>query len=84
MSTATLNQFHEMAEFADRMKEVAYVEMYGRERETNGVDARHLILPPKGYFGVVRRVKGVAAIARMGLLADAIHGDKSARPPQAS
>ncbi len=51
MGTATLDQLHEIVEFADRLKEAAYVEMYGREREANGVDARHLILPPKGYTG---------------------------------
>lgn len=46
-----VSNFIEIAEFADRLKEAAYVEMYGREREANGVDARHLILPPKGYTG---------------------------------
>ncbi|MCH5499525.1 hypothetical protein L6218_14985 [Pseudomonas syringae pv. syringae] len=51
MSTATLDQLHEIVAFAERLKEAAYVEMYGREREANGVDARHLILPPKGYTG---------------------------------
>jgi len=51
MGEATLDQLHEIVEFAEKLKEAAFVEMYLREREAHGVDARFLILPPKGYTG---------------------------------
>ena len=51
MGEATLDQLYEILEFAERLKEGALVEMYLRERKANGVDARHLKLPPKGYAG---------------------------------
>ena len=51
MSEATLGQLHEIVEFAERLKEASLIEMYGREREANGVDARHLRQPPLGYTG---------------------------------
>lgn len=51
MGEATLDQLHEIVAFAERLKEGALVEMYVRDRQANGVDARHLIQPPKGYTG---------------------------------
>lgn len=51
MYDASLEQLHEIVAFAERLKEGALVEMYLRERKAHGVDARHLILPPKGYTG---------------------------------
>ena len=51
MYDATLEQLHEVVAFAERLKEAALVEMYVRERKANGVDARHLILPPMDYAG---------------------------------
>jgi hypothetical protein len=50
MGEASLDQLHEIVAFAERLKEAALVEMYGREREAHGV-ASHLILPPKDYTG---------------------------------
>ena len=51
MYDASLEQLHEILAFAERLKEGALVEMYLRERKAHGVDARHLILPPKDYAG---------------------------------
>lgn len=51
MHYASLEQLHEIVAFADRLKEGALVEMYLRERKARGVDAVHLILPPKDYAG---------------------------------
>lgn len=51
MFDASLEQLHEIVAFAERLKEGALVGMYLRERKSHGVDARHLILPPKGYTG---------------------------------
>nr|WP_228857597.1 hypothetical protein [Pseudomonas syringae]QOQ33433.1 hypothetical protein [Pseudomonas syringae pv. actinidiae] len=51
MGQATLDQLHEIVEFAEKLKEAAFVEMYVRERKDHGVDARFLTLPPKGYTG---------------------------------
>lgn len=51
MSEATLDQLHEIVQFADRLKEGALIEMYGREREADGIESAELTLPPKGYTG---------------------------------
>ncbi len=51
MSTATLHQLHEIVAFAERLKEGALVEMWGRERAAKGMECTTLELPPEGYAG---------------------------------
>lgn len=51
MSTATIGQLHEIVAFAERLKEGALVEMWGRERAAKGMDCTTLELPPEGYTG---------------------------------
>ena len=51
MDEATLEQLHEIVEFAERLKEGALIEMWLRERKATGQDARHLEEPPEGYTG---------------------------------
>jgi hypothetical protein len=51
MTDASLDQLHEIIAFADRLKEAALTEMFGREREVLGFDASQLTTPPAGYVG---------------------------------
>ncbi|EMQ1682860.1 hypothetical protein WEV12_002168 [Pseudomonas aeruginosa] len=51
MGGATLDQLHEIMAFAERLKEAALIEMWGREREAKGMDSSNLELPPEGYTG---------------------------------
>ena len=51
LSGATLDQLHEIVGFAERLKEAAMVEMWGREREAKGINSSNLELPPEGYTG---------------------------------
>ncbi|MFG0501079.1 hypothetical protein ACF8GD_00230 [Pseudomonas putida] len=51
MYEATLEQLHEIVEFAERLKEGALIEMWLRERKATGQDARYLEEPPEGYTG---------------------------------
>lgn len=51
MNTATIDQLHEIVAFAERLKEAAMVEMWGRERVAKGMDCTTLELPPEGYAG---------------------------------
>ncbi|EPQ6932442.1 hypothetical protein ACUVZD_000085 [Pseudomonas aeruginosa] len=51
MGGATLDQLHDIVAFAERLKEAALIEMWGREREAKGMDSSNLELPPKGYVG---------------------------------
>jgi hypothetical protein len=60
MYDATLDQLHEIVAFAERLKEGALVEMYLRERQAHGVDARYLIVPPTGYAGYRTESSGQA------------------------
>ncbi|MEB0225023.1 hypothetical protein [Pseudomonas sp. 10S4] len=67
MHDATLEQLHEIVAFAERLKEGALVEMYQWERKANGVDARHLILPLKGYAGYNTKSCGKSSLRTTGL-----------------
>ena len=51
MDEATLEQLHEIVDFAERLKEGALIEMWVRERKATGQDARYLEEPPEGYTG---------------------------------
>ncbi|EPZ0439133.1 hypothetical protein ACXI6M_004230 [Pseudomonas aeruginosa] len=51
MGGATLDQLHEIVAFAERLKDAALIEMWGREREAKGMDNSNLELPPEGYTG---------------------------------
>ncbi|HBP1341945.1 TPA: hypothetical protein L5T32_004289 [Pseudomonas aeruginosa] len=51
LGEATLDQLHDIVAFAERLKEAAMVEMWGREREAKGMDSSTLELPPEGYTG---------------------------------
>ncbi|EJH4818707.1 TPA: hypothetical protein NIB58_004270 [Pseudomonas aeruginosa] len=51
MGGATLDQLHEIVAFAERLKEAALIEMWGREREAKGMDNSNLELPPESYTG---------------------------------
>jgi hypothetical protein len=51
LGDATLDQLHDIVAFAERLKEAAMVEMWGREREAAGMDSSTLELPPEGYTG---------------------------------
>ncbi|MBD8792653.1 hypothetical protein IFR09_23015 [Pseudomonas syringae] len=51
MFNASLEQLHEIVDFAERLKRAAYTEMWLRERIAKGLDSRNLELPPQGYAG---------------------------------
>ena len=51
LGDATLDQLHDIVAFAERLKEAAMVEMWGREREAKGMESSTLELPPEGYTG---------------------------------
>ncbi len=51
MGTATLDQLHEIVAFAERLKQGALIEMWGRERAAKNMNCTTLELPPEGYAG---------------------------------
>ena len=58
MGDATLEQLHEVIEFAERLKGGALVEMYLRERQARGDNPATLELPPEGYTGFSGDISG--------------------------
>lgn len=51
MGEATLEQLHEIADFAERLKQGALIEMYARQRADEGEESPQLVPVPDGYDG---------------------------------
>lgn len=48
---ATLEQLHEIVDFAERLKQASLIEMYARQRAEEGEESPQLVPVPHGYAG---------------------------------